>query len=387
MLKNPLQGFKDPARRPRYILWTGAVVVALVGVVVAALGVTSSYWFCADVCHKVQDDTIIAYDRSSHAEVSCMSCHMPAGAGPVTFVLHKAEALGELYLTVTDRFELPLNEGSHLALDPHHMGSEQCTQCHGPNRETTPSEGIIIDHAVHEENDVHCAVCHNRAAHPEDFELTLADNEKHADFMQMEACYRCHGVGDDAMATGACGACHPEDFELKPANHLQPGFYEEFGDSGGHAALAMDDAERIGETGARETTATEEAHEEVSEGAEAHGDGALAEMRPLAEVSYCGTCHERETFCVDCHGVEMPHPAGFTEGHGELGNERPEACANCHGVGPQDTQFCDSCHHEGADPNREWIPQHFEVVRETGAEACFDCHSPTYCAECHVRGG
>ena len=86
-------GFKDPKRRPRYIIWTGAALMVFAAVMIVALGVTSTRWFCAEGCHKVQDDTIIAYERSAHRNVSCMACHMPPNADPVTFILHKAEAL------------------------------------------------------------------------------------------------------------------------------------------------------------------------------------------------------------------------------------------------------------------------------------------------------
>ena len=90
------------------------MLFGVVAVMILALGVTSSYWFCADVCHKVQDDTITAYNTSTHSEINCMACHMPANADPVTFLLHKVTALGELYLTVTGNYEIPLNHGSHL---------------------------------------------------------------------------------------------------------------------------------------------------------------------------------------------------------------------------------------------------------------------------------
>ena len=95
-----------------------------------------------------------------------------------------------------------------LSQDADHMGSEQCTQCHTRTaRSRRP--GIIIDHAIHEENDVHCTLCHNRVAHPEDFELTLAGNEKHDDFMEMTACFRCHGLDAMAEAPGACEQVSP----------------------------------------------------------------------------------------------------------------------------------------------------------------------------------
>ena len=92
MAKISLSGFKGPVRRPRYIIWTGVAVLVLAAVMIVALGVTSTFWFCSEGCHKVQDDTIIAYERSAHSKLSCMACHMPAGANPVVFILHKAEA-------------------------------------------------------------------------------------------------------------------------------------------------------------------------------------------------------------------------------------------------------------------------------------------------------
>ncbi|PKQ38036.1 MAG: hypothetical protein CVT59_05485, partial [Actinobacteria bacterium HGW-Actinobacteria-1] len=75
MAKLSLAGFKDPVRRPRYMIWTGVGLLALAAFIVVAFSATSTYWFCAEVCHKVQDDSIAAYDRSSHSMVSCMSCH------------------------------------------------------------------------------------------------------------------------------------------------------------------------------------------------------------------------------------------------------------------------------------------------------------------------
>ena len=59
----------------------------------------------------------------------------------------------------------------------------------------------------------------------------------------------------------------------------------------------------------------------------------------------------------------------------------PEQAASATG-----TEFCNGCHHPEGDPTQPWIPQHFGVVAQTGAEPCFECHDPTYCAECHVQG-
>ncbi len=388
MLRISLAGFKDPIRRPRYILWSLVAVLVIAGVMIAALGITSTRWFCSEGCHKVQDDTILAYERSVHSEVSCMACHMPVNSDPITFILHKAEALGELYLTVTGNYELPLNGSSHVALS---MSSEQCTQCHNLERRTvTPSPGILIDHEVHGTADVTCAICHNRVAHVEDFELTLKDpttgeaNRPHADFMSMTACFRCHSQGETPEggleAPGACAACHPAGFELKPKSHFEEGFYP-----AGHAKLASEETSRVREFAAHEG---DEAQHEAAERSHGGGGGVGEALVKLEALNECYTCHA-EKFCSDCHGLPMPHPEDFSEGHGDLGKKDPKVCATCHGDADR---FCDECHHGSAmgveyTAGTQWRTLHPATVSQTGAKACFECHNPTYCAACHVGGG
>lgn len=387
MSKFSLAGFKDPVRRPRYIIWAGVAVLVLAAVMIVALGVTSTRWFCSEGCHKVQDDTITAYRHSSHAAISCMACHMPVNANPVVFILHKAEALGELYMTVTNRFELPLNAESEVALA---MKSTQCTQCHDTaKRKITASEGIVIDHKAHADKDVTCAICHNRVAHKEDFKLALKNpgngepNRKHEDFMSMTACFRCHTQSTTSAgikAPGKCSACHTPGFQLKPPSHLQGDFFPK-----GHAKLAKAERKRVdaarlaaGE-GSTETTAA------ASEGKSAEGVG--LSLPKTETIDYCGTCHA-PTFCTDCHGLEMPHPTGFKKQHGALGKKNPKVCANCHGKADE---FCNACHHGSAmqydyAPGIPWRRQHPTAVRTVGANTCFECHSPTFCASCHVSG-
>jgi hypothetical protein len=409
MAKISLAGFKDPVRRPRYIIWTGVAVLVLAAVMIVALGVTSTRWFCAEGCHKVQDDTILAYEASTHSQISCMACHMPVNANPVIFILHKAEALGELYLTVRDDFELPLNAESHVALT---MAETQCTQCHNmANRQVTPTEGVKIDHAVHSEVNAACPVCHNRVAHIENFELTLTDpqtgepNTKHVEFMSMTACFRCHGLEAAAAAPGRCSACHPADFDLKPENHDEEDFLP-----AAHAEMALEakaESEKAiaeaehGEGEAASDEGSAEGSEEGTEGAEGSeapagegeesehslitpekayaSSGAEVEQVSLEEVPalieeqraegeehhesigaslptvesifYCATCHT-EQFCTNCHGMDMPHPASFLKpasAGAEDGHPAvsAEKAEKCVQCHGENekTHFCDSCHH------------------------------------------
>lgn len=392
MARMSFSGFTDPAKRPRFILWTVVVVLMIIAVMIPVLGITSTRWFCSEGCHKVQDDTITAYQHSSHSEISCMACHMPVNANPVVFLLHKAEALGELYLTVTNKFELPLNGESEVALT---MKSAQCEQCHDVvKRHVTPREGIKIDHAKHAEKGVDCTLCHNRIAHKEDFELVLYDpatkekSRKHESFMTMDACFRCHSQDPGSDAPGACEACHTPGFQLKPKSHLQPDFFP-----AGHGKLGAEEESRTLATGAfswlNGTNASGTANAE--EPAEKSAHESLGESLPkVSSINYCSTCHKK-SFCVDCHGgVAMPHPVGWTAKHGKLGKQLPKSCEKCHGAG---TAACDSCHHGkqsnwSYDARVPWRRQHPAAVAKNGAAACLDrCHSPTVCSNCHVNGG
>ena len=418
MAKISLAGFKDPVRRPRYLIWVAVACIVMAAVIMTALGATSSYWFCGGFCHSVQLDAVKAYDNSSHNKVACISCHLPVNADPVTFLYHKAHAgIVGAYELITKTYAVPLNATSHLALDAGHMGEKQCTQCHSmENRTITPSPGIIIDHDIHSEAHIHCTACHNRVAHPEaDIEIftknpvTGVRAAYHADFMTMTACFRCHTLtdespsGEEFKAPGKCSACHPADFELKPANHNEDGFYPK-----GHAELAMMEVDhftgRPGEDIIRpiahgqpyESVETTEGAEEDAEG---HGpsdsdyvpkkDDHALHLVDVQDVNYCGTCHVVDTFCMDCHGMEMPHPEEFVaKTHPELVETQLEKCEMCHLQ--SETFFCDGCHHGSAvdweyDPAIAWQTQHATTVVEKGVAPCLGaCHDQQFCVDCHT---
>lgn len=387
-LKLSLGGFADPIRRPRWIIWTVVGIVVFVGITVPVLGLTSTRWFCSNGCHKVQDDTIRAYEHSTHSQISCMACHMPVDGNPLVFMLHKMEALGELAQAVTNNYELPLNKEDEVALK---MSSTQCLQCHDESkRKVTPTVGLRINHQIHSEKGVNCTVCHNRVAHKEDFQPTLTDpksgerNQKHANFMTMTACFRCHT--QDAVKgapPGQCFLCHTTEFPLLPASHQDPKFFPK-----GHGRLAAKEETRAPWLNAVETTPglAAEAGEESGK-QELEGES----LRKIDEINQCSTCHAR-AFCTDCHGVPMPHPKNFQKTHGAFGRANPQVCTKCHGF---NADFCSNCHHGThlkytIDSKRTWKQQHFVAERQVGAASCVQpmgCHSPTYCATCHANGG
>lgn len=273
-------GFRDPKTRPRYIVWFAVAIMGLaVFVVMGGMIGTSTVWFCSAPCHKVQADTIAAYRASAHAQISCVACHEPANTNPIVVALAKAKSMAEIPPTVSNTYELPLNKLSAYALDEHEMGSKQCTQCHGKNRDITPSSGLIIKHEVHEKEGVTCTTCHNRVAHNDSaIQFTLAGNGLHEDFMEMDACFRCHDIEGKRRARGTCSLCHPKGFELVPETHGAEWLPK------AHSEAAR---ESLREFGAAEVEAEELIHEGVSE-------------KVAVAVEHCSTCHKK-AFCAECH--------------------------------------------------------------------------------------
>ncbi len=92
----------------------------------------------------------------------------------------------------------------------------------------------------------------------------------------------------------------------------------------------------------------------------------------------CDGCHDTKT-CNECHGVEMPHPAGFASPwqHAKLAAfDKQKICLKCH-----DLDFCNQCHmfpgHQ-----YEFKPTHGKEGRTE--EGCTGCHrTEKFCSLCH----
>lgn len=106
----------------------------------------------------------------------------------------------------------------------------------------------------------------------------------------------------------------------------------------------------------------------------------------FSHADTCEKCHQSRdvTFCVRCHGVEMPHPPFWYSNHGDIAGDNPSSCVSCH---PRSPQFCNSCHHAGYSPTAAWTSdEHGPIVEQRGTGACFVCHEQVSCEECHDPG-
>lgn len=307
-----------------------AVVVVTVVLLLAAAvvfdAVTASPRFCGS-CHSMEAREA-SWSVSPHVVVSCVTCHeepRPWYAKPVT--LYERGAL----LARDVRWELggrSRTATGGAGAPSHEVEDVVCLQCHDSNRRATSGFRIRIEHAEHAERNGSCLSCHIDTAHPHGVSVPIS---------LMERCFNCHGTAEQPKASAECGVCHPSGYEVLPQSHKDAVWQER------HGAIA------------------------------------------LAEPQQCDMCHTKES-CTDCHGLEMPHPdtwARGQKGHASIAQRERATCARCHTEKPD---LCSMCHHKSYDPSKgDWIKQHFIEVRRKGTTYCFECHSPVYCVQCHVR--
>lgn len=219
--------------------------------------------------------------------------------------------------------KVPVNEGGGLDLG-------DCGRCHKNlekfvKKDINLKSRLIFTHKIHfKKGFTNCSVCHKDPVHKADSIGRIP----------MKGCYQCHGLEKTAKATGKCGACHPSKFNLVPSNHNASWKPK-------HGKIAVKDR------------------------------------------AYCATCHAN-SFCVACHRLPtMPHPDQFKQQHKKYASQK-SICFNCH----PGSDFCTKCHHKQYVPGKgAWKNQHPKIVKSTGAQQCFNCHDPRFCAHCHVRVG
>ncbi len=109
-------------------------VVGLVGLVALAsfsyeaYHFTDSPKFCMKVCHTVMEPEAVAYQRSPHANVACVKCHI--GPGADWFVKAKLSGLRQVVAVVRDSYQRPIPTPV-MNLRP---ARDTCEACHWPQQ-------------------------------------------------------------------------------------------------------------------------------------------------------------------------------------------------------------------------------------------------------------
>lgn len=328
-------GVRPPRRRHRMarIAWTAAAtLVAVLGVTVGLAVFAASPTLCG-TCHEMRPK-VEAWKTSSHTRVGCSGCHetpRPWYRFPETLT-ERATRL-QRDLSAHGVFEGRAVAAAVGSTEPSGtVPDSTCLGCHDLSRKITMKYGTVFDHGAHAKRNGSCLSCHLSTAHP--------DTQAQRPLLLMSRCFTCHGRQPGAKASGACITCHPKSFSLRPATHATSAW-------------------RTGN----------------------HGKAALADRQ------YCSMCHE-QSFCNDCHGLVMPHPADWArgaKGHSAFPKEKRYVCSQCHKERPD---LCSMCHHRGFEPDKgSWVKQHPLMVNKRGASFCLSCHPPTYCSRCHVNGG
>ena len=225
-----------------------------------------------------------------------------------------------------------------------------CIRCHAAVREgVTSSKGVLVRHSDFLGIGYECSTCHSDIGH------TASSSGKAPSVMSI--CLSCH---DDVTESADCETCHKQDLGLRV----------------------------IDEKG-----------------------GSLSSVA-IRDTGNCYSCHEPDP-CTSCHGVEMPHPEGWSEprpvaglsGWAAVGGSWPSGSHI--GDGFANREVCWRCHHKPGSPfvpdnsgcdchgqlgflhgGPAWIAEHGKQAtgQKPGVYAqCDQCHWPPnrFCVYCH----
>jgi NapC/NirT cytochrome c family, N-terminal region len=113
-----------------FFAFTSANVVLLATATYKGVEVMEGTAFCGRTCHTVMQPEYTAYQRSPHANVKCVSCHI--GPGGSWFVRSKLTGTWQVLAVAFNLYPRPIP-----APVPHlRAARETCEECHSPSRFT-----------------------------------------------------------------------------------------------------------------------------------------------------------------------------------------------------------------------------------------------------------
>jgi len=112
-----------------FFIAMSVVNIAILGVIAyEGYHFTDSSYFCGQVCHTVMEPEYTVYQRSPHAKVACVECHI--GPGADWFVRAKISGLRQVVAVFTNSYNRPVPAPvEHLR-----PARDTCEHCHWPEK-------------------------------------------------------------------------------------------------------------------------------------------------------------------------------------------------------------------------------------------------------------
>ena len=365
---------------------------------------------------------IIKFSHSLHSDVAeCTDCHSSVPEST----------------SLKDRL-LPNHENCKNC---HEVDNEkECNTCHidetyEPLIQTQTQ--LIFNHKIHITQRMNCTDCH-KGLDKVDYSYESPDV-----FPKMELCSGCHN--EVKIATNACEACHISTFDLIPQNHRSNDYIRSHKfyawEANANCMMCHNNTTcqdcHVSTTGITEMNTPDDFYAPYMPSNSIDGAKQQALLKVHGDFNYvynhgidatgktteCQTCHQIETFCVNCHGSEdhdfamsgivptshlLPNFKTFGVGsgggeHADLARRDIESCVSCHDVQGADPT-CITCHLDndgikGTDPKTHqagFMQDEHGDWHDTQGSICYNCHtsqnpsSPPgigFCGYCHGAQG
>ncbi|HTY64820.1 MAG TPA: NapC/NirT family cytochrome c [Acidobacteriota bacterium] len=111
-----------------FVVFSGINVALTMIIFVASLDYLDSPSFCGQLCHSVMIPEFTAYERSPHARVPCVQCHI--GPGASWFVKSKIAGLRQVYAIMAKTYNRPIP----TPIEQLRPARDTCEQCHWPQK-------------------------------------------------------------------------------------------------------------------------------------------------------------------------------------------------------------------------------------------------------------
>jgi nitrate/TMAO reductase-like tetraheme cytochrome c subunit len=284
-----------------------AVILIVAVAVYVPVHLTSSTSYCAS-CHQMKPYQA-TLEHSVHANVACVSCHVPPGLfASIKWRTKEWVNIWATYLdmpNVSAKQQLPSNAN--------------CTSCHNVQNLGPSQTDIRFSHQIHVNlANLTCVDCHNEVSHAKPGQATT---------VSMTICSMCHS---QQIEQNQCSFCHttPPPKNVHPANYIALHGKQALANPASCLTCHHDEAAFCGACHAKPPA-------DHFSGTWSYTHAGPAKADPAS----CLGCHNYQTFCQKCHQVN--HPANWVTTHGPVAVQNSASCLVCH-----QQSYCDACHNK-----------------------------------------